>query len=219
MPLGLLGKKIGMTQVFDENGALIPVTLIQAGPCYVIQKREIEKDGYTAVQVGFDEKKESRANKPELGRFLAAEVPPCYFVREFRGDDAEGIKVGETLDVSVFEDGERVDVIGTSKGRGFQGTKKRYGTARGPETHGSMYHNRPGSNGASSDPSRVWKRKKMPGQYGNVRVTVTKLEIVKRDAERNLLFVRGSIPGPNNAYVMIRKRPLTGKELKRAKAA
>lgn len=206
MPLGLLGKKIGMTQIFDENGVLVPVTLILAGPCYVVQKRELERDGYEAVQIGFDEKSERRTIKPDLGHFRRSDVPPCYFVREFRGPESRELEVGQTLDVALFEDGEKVDVIGSSKGRGFQGTKKRFGTTPGPKTHGSMYHNRPGSSGASSDPSRVWKGKKNPGQMGNKRVTASNLVIVKRDPERNLLFVRGSVPGHNEAYVMVRKR-------------
>ncbi|MCB2155384.1 50S ribosomal protein L3 [bacterium] len=206
MPLGLLGKKIGMTQIFDETGALIPVTLIQAGPCHVVQKRDEAKDGYEALQLGFDEKAERKVNKPELGAFKKAGTPACYLLREFRGPESRDFEVGQTLDVEIFEDGERVDVIGTSKGRGFQGTRRRFKTNPGPKTHGSMYHNRPGSSGASSDPSRVWKGKKNPGQLGSTRVTASNLLIVKRDPVRNLLFVRGSVPGANNGYVMIRKR-------------
>lgn len=206
MPLGLLGKKIGMTQIFDETGALVPVTLIVAGPNYVVGKRNQESDGYDAVQLGFDEKKQSRANRPELGVCEKTGTPPCYFKREFRGSETQELEIGQTVSVDLFAEGEHVDIVGTSKGRGFQGTKKRYGTSRGPESHGSMYHNRPGSNGASSYPSRTWKGKKNPGQMGAARVTAQNLRIVKCDAARNLLFVRGSVPGANDGYVMVRKR-------------
>lgn len=205
MTLGLLGKKLGMTQIFDESGALIPVTLILAGPNYVVQKREIERDGYEAVQLGFDERPERTTNKPTLGASKKAGVPPCYIKREFRGP-APDLQVGQKVGVDLFEDGEIVDVIGTSKGRGFQGTIRRFHTARGPESHGSMYHRRPGSGGASSYPSRTWKGKKMPGHMGAGRITVKNLVIVKRDAEKNILFVRGSVPGATNGYVMVRKR-------------
>ncbi len=206
MPIGLLGKKLGMTQIFDENGALIPVTLIQAGPCYVVRKRDIDKDGYEAVQLGFDEKPERLVNKPDLGNFQKAEVPPCRFLREFRGEESREFKVGETLNVGLFADGEIVDVIGTAKGRGFAGPLKRHNSSPGPKSHGSMYHRRAGSQGASSYPSRTWKGKKSAGRMGNNRVTIPNLKIVKCDAERNLLYVRGSIPGAPNGYVMVRKR-------------
>lgn len=206
MTLGLLGKKLGMTQIFDESGSLVPVTVILAGPNYVVQKREMERDGYEAVQLGFDQRPERTVNKPDLGHFNSAGVPVCYFLREFRGAETQELEVGQTVGVDLFADGERVDVIGTSKGRGFSGTKKRFGTNPGPKTHGSMYHNRPGSNGGSSYPSRVWKGKKNPGRYGGKRVTSQNLEIVKRDPDRNIIFVRGSIPGCNNGYVLVRKR-------------
>ncbi len=209
MPIGLLGKKIGMTQIFDEKGALIPVTLVQAGPCYVLAKREEEKDGYQAIALAFDEQKEQRLTKPELGQFKKAGVPACRFVREFRTeDDAKGqsLKPGETLDVSLFEDGERVDVIGTSKGRGYQGTIRRFNSAPGPSTHGSMYHRRPGSGGGSSDPSKTYKGKMQPGHMGVERVTTGNLQIVKRDAKNNLLYIKGSVPGHNNSFIMVRKR-------------
>lgn len=206
MALGLLGKKIGMTQIFDENGALIPVTLVLAGPCPVVQKRVMDKDGYEAVQIGFDEKPEARANRPENGHFAKAGAKPCRLLREFRGAETQELEVGQTLDIGLFGDGEHIDVIGTSKGRGFAGNLKRHNASPGPNSHGSMYHRRPGSMGGSSYPSRVFKGKKLPGHYGNSRITARNLEIVRRDAEKNLLFVRGSIPGANNSYVMLRKR-------------
>lgn len=205
MPLGLLGKKLGMTQIFDETGTLIPVTLILAGPNYVVQKRELERDGYEAVQLGFDVRPERNVIKPVAGHFAKAGVPATYLTREFRGAAAE-LEVGQTVGVDIFEDGEHIDVIGTSKGRGFQGSTKRFHTARGPETHGSMYHRRPGSGGASSYPSRTWKGKKYPGHMGNERVTTKNLVIVKRDAEKNILYVKGSVPGATNGYVLVRKR-------------
>lgn len=209
MPIGLLGKKLGMTQIFDEKGALIPVTLVQAGPCYVLAKREEEKDGYQAIALAFDEQKEQRVTKPELGQFKKAGIPACRFVREFRTeDDAKGqsLNTGEILDVTLFEDGERVDVIGTSKGRGYQGTIRRFNSAPGPKTHGSMYHRRPGSGGASSDPSKTYKGKMQPGHMGVERVTTGNLQIVKRDTQKNLLYIKGSVPGHNNAFIMVRKR-------------
>lgn len=206
MPLGLIGKKIGMTQIFDEAGNLIPVTLILAGPCQVVQKRNNEKDGYEAVQLGFDAKKESRVNKPDLGHFKKVGLAPTYVLREFRGEESQALEVGQTVDVKLFEVGEHIDVIGTSKGKGFQGVVKRFHTKPGPKTHGSMYHNRTGSMGASSYPSRTWKGKHAPGHMGMDRVTAANLVIVKRDDERNLIFVRGSVPGHNNGYILLRKR-------------
>ncbi|MDK2973243.1 MAG: large subunit ribosomal protein [Candidatus Sumerlaeota bacterium] len=206
MPLGLLGKKLGMTQIFDESGSMIPVTVILAGPNFVVQKRNIERDGYEAVQLGFDERPERNVNKPDLGNFRKADAPPCYFLREFRGAETQTYEVGQKIGVcDVFEDGDRIDVIGTSKGRGFASVRKRHNSRPGPKSHGSMYHNRPGSGGASSYPSRTWKGKHNPGHHGTERVTAQNLRIVKRDPEKNILFVRGSVPGANNGYVMIRK--------------
>lgn len=210
MALGLIGKKIGMTQIFDESGTLIPVTVIQAGPCYVTQKRVIEKDGYQAVRIAFDEKAERKLTRPELGLYKKAGVPACSIEREFRGSDTQECEVGQALNVELFAAGERVDVIGSSKGRGFTGVYKRHKSRPGPKSHGSMYHNRPGSNGASSDPSRTYKGKPNPGHMGNARVTVSNLEIVRTLPEKNLILVRGSVPGHNNAYVMIRRRVAAG---------
>ena len=205
MPLGLLGRKLGMTQLFDEKGTIIPVTLIEAGPCPVIQKRTADSDGYDAVQIGFDPKPERSTNKPMMGHFQKAGVAPVRFVRELRGEETAKLNVGESLNVELFEAGEKVTVIGTSKGRGFAGSIKRHGTHPGPKSHGSMYHRRPGSMGASSDPSRVYPGKKNSGQYGCERVTVKNLKVIKTDTERNIIIVKGSIPGANGTYVMVRK--------------
>ena len=181
MKKAILGKKIGMTQVFTEDGQLIPVSVIQAGPCQVVQKKTEEVDGYTAVQVGYEDKKERRANKPEKGHFQKANVPVKKYLKEFKLDNAAELNVGDELTVEQFADGDVLDVTGTSKGHGFAGTIKRWGTHRGPMTHGSHYHRGPGSLGACSDPSRVFKGKKMPGHYGVVKVTIQNLDLVKID--------------------------------------
>ena len=204
MKKAILGKKIGMTQVFTEDGQLIPVSVIQAGPCQVVQKKTEEVDGYTAVQVGYEDKKERRANKPEKGHFQKANVPVKKYLKEFKLDNAAELNVGDELTVEQFADGDVLDVTGTSKGHGFAGTIKRWGTHRGPMTHGSHYHRGPGSLGACSDPSRVFKGKKMPGHCGVVKVTIQNLDLVKIDKERNLLLVKGSIPGPKGGLVVVR---------------
>lgn len=204
MKKAILGKKICMTQVFTEDGQLIPVSVIQAGPCQVVQKKTEEVDGYTAVQVGYEDKKERRANKPEKGHFQKANVPVKKYLKEFKLDNAAELNVGDELTVEQFADGDVLDVTGTSKGHGFAGTIKRWGTHRGPMTHGSHYHRGPGSLGACSDPSRVFKGKKMPGHYGVVKVTIQNLDLVKIDKERNLLLVKGSIPGPKGGLVVVR---------------
>ncbi len=204
MKKAILGKKIGMTQIFTEDGVLIPVSVIQAGPCPVVQKKTEEVDGYTAVQVGFEDKKEKRANKPEKGHFGKAGVPVKKHLKEFKLDNAAELNVGDALTVEQFADGDVVDVTGTSKGHGFAGSIKRWGTHRGPMTHGSHYHRGPGSLGACSDPSRVFKGKKMPGHYGVDKVTIQNLDLVKIDTERNLLLVKGSIPGPKGGLVVVR---------------
>ncbi len=205
MPLGLLGKKIGMTQLFDEKGAIVPVTLIQAGPCPVIQKRTADSDGYDAVQLGFDQKPERTTNRPDAGHFRKAGTTPVRFVREIRGEETAELEVGQTLSVEMFEEGESVHVTGSSKGRGFASVRKRHGSHPGPKTHGSMYHNRPGSMGGASDPSRVFKGKPSAGRYGAERVTTRNLKVVKTDIARNILVVKGSVPGANGGYVVIRK--------------
>ncbi|NQU41955.1 50S ribosomal protein L3 [bacterium] len=205
MAIGLLGKKLGMSQIFDEKGAAIPVTLIEAGPCPILQKRVPEKDGYSALQIGFDQRREKNVTRPMLGHFKKADAEPVHCIRELRLEDTNGYEVGQTLNVKVFEIGDRVDICGTSKGRGFSGTIKRFNSHRGPTTHGSMYHRRPGSSGASADPSHVYKGKINPGQYGNSRTTAQNLTVLGMDADRNLLIVKGSIPGATNGYVMISK--------------
>lgn len=206
MALGLLGKKLGMTQIFDENGVLIPVTLILAGPCPVVQKKDEARDGYQAVQLGFDVKPERLANKPEAGHVAKAGAKPCRILREIRGAETATLEVGQNVDVGIFADGERVDVIGTSKGRGFTSMIKRHNSKPGPASHGSMYFNRPGSNGGSSFPARTFKGKPLAGRHGGSRVTAQNIQIVKRDTERNILFVRGAVPGCNDSYVLVRKR-------------
>ncbi len=242
MPLGLLGKKLGMSQIFDESGTLIPVTLVQVGPCPVLNKRELGRDGYSALQLGFDPKPDRLVNKPEAGLFagIRDKIKPedrdrllntavaapeqgetasdgleqarkryslgaLRIIRELRIDDASEYEVGQVLDVNLFKPGDRVDVIGTSKGRGFTGPIKRHGSTPGPNTHGSMYHRRPGSMSGSSDPSRVYKLKPLAGRMGAARVTALNLRVVKTDPERNLLFIRGSVPGAANGYVIVRQ--------------
>ncbi len=204
MKKAILGKKIGMTQIFTEDGVLIPVSVIEAGPCPVVQKKTEEVDGYTAVQVGFEDKKERRANKPEKGHFGKAGVPVKKHLKEFKLDSAAELNVGDVLTVEQFEGGDVVDVTGTSKGHGFAGTIKRWGTHRGPMTHGSHYHRGPGSLGACSDPSRVFKGKKMPGHFGVEKVTIQNLDLVKIDTERNLLLIKGSVPGPKGGLVVVK---------------
>ncbi|HEX9617952.1 MAG TPA: 50S ribosomal protein L3 [Anaerolineales bacterium] len=203
---GLIGKKIGMTQIFDESGLAVPVTLIEAGPCYVTQVRQPEKDGYSAVQLGFEEVKPKRLTGGRLGHLKRNDLPPLRFLREFRVKEPS-VKEGETVSVGdVFAVGERVDVIGTSKGKGFQGAVKRHHFAGGPRTHGQSDRLRaPGSRGATTTPGHVFKGSRGPGHMGFDRVTVQNLDVVLVDAERNLLGVRGAVPGPKGAMVMIRE--------------
>lgn len=204
MKKGILGKKIGMTQIFKEDGSLIPVTVVEAGPCSVVQKKTVENDGYSAVQLGFGEKKEKKVNKPAKGHFAKAGVAPKRYLREFRLDGAEEMNVGDEIKADVFEAGELLDVTGTSKGHGYAGTIKRWGTHRGPMSHGSHYHRGPGSLGACSSPSRVYKGKKLPGHYGVDKVTIQNLDLVKVDIERNLLLIKGSVPGPKGGLLVIK---------------
>lgn len=194
-----------MTQLFDEKGAIIPVTLIQAGPCPVLQKRTVETDGYEAVQIGFDAKPERNANKAEKGHAAKSGAAPVRILREMRTEEASSLEVGQSISVEIFEEGEIVDVIGTSKGRGNASVRKRHGSKPGPKTHGSMYHNRPGSMGGSSEPARTFPGKPSAGHYGDARITAKNIKIVKTDLARNLIIVRGSIPGANGGYVIIRK--------------
>ncbi len=200
---GLIGKKIGMTQIFDESGVAYPVTLIEAGPCYVTQIRRPETEGYSAVQLGFGETHPKRLTGGELGHLKAASLPPLRVLREFRAK-TPGVSVGDVLKVDVFAPGERVDVIGTSKGKGFAGGVKRYHFAGGPKTHGqSDRHRAPGSNSSGTTPGRVYKGSRRPGHMGSDRVTVQSLKVVLVDAERNLIGVHGAVPGPKGGLVVI----------------
>jgi large subunit ribosomal protein L3 len=200
---GLIGKKVGMTQIFDDTGAVIPVTLIEAGPCYVTQVRSVDHDGYAAVQLGFEEVKPKRLTGGQLGHLKRNNLPPLRFLREFRVKDA-GLTEGEKLDVSLFSVGDMVDVVGTSKGKGFQGGVKRYHFRGGPKTHGQSDRNRaPGSRGSGTTPGRVYKGARGPGHMGNERVTVQNLRVVLVDVERNLLGVRGAVPGAKGGLLLI----------------
>ena len=204
MKKAILGKKLGMTQLFCEDGSLIPVTVVEAGPCVVVQKKTVETDGYEAVQLGFGDKAEKKMNKPMAGHFGKAGVAFKSFLKEFKLDDISAINVGDVIKADTFAAGDMVDVTGRSKGHGFSGTIKRYGTHRGPMTHGSGYHRGVGSMGACSDPSRVYKGKRLPGHYGNVRKTVQNLFVAKVDADRNLLLIKGAVPGPKGGLLYIK---------------
>ena len=204
MKKAILGKKLGMTQIFAEDGTLVPVTVIQAGPCSVIQKKTAEVDGYCAVQVGFEDKKEKLVNKPMKGHFAKANVTPKRYLRELKLDNACEMNVGDEIKVDVFESGDVIDVTGTSKGHGYAGTIKRWGTHRGPMTHGSGYHRGVGSMGACSTPSRVMKNKRLPGHMGVEQVTVQNLVVVKVDADKNIILVKGAVPGPKGGIVTIK---------------
>lgn len=205
MTMGLLGKKIGMTRIFDDAGNILPVTVVQAGPCPVVQVKREATDGYTALQLGYGAKREKRTTGPLKGHFKKAGVDPQRFVREFRIEDVEGFEIGKPVEVDIFEVGEKVDVVGVSKGRGFAGPMKRHHSSRGPESHGSRYHRRPGSLGASATPSHVFKGRKAAGHLGAARITTQNIKVVGVDKERNLLLLNGSVPGHNNGFVMIKK--------------
>ena len=211
MKKAILATKVGMTQIFNEDGVLTPVTVLQAGPCVVTQVKTVENDGYSAVQVGFVDKREKLVNKPMKGQFDKAGVSYKRFVREFRFEDAESYEVAQEIKADILAAGEKVDATAISKGKGFQGAIKRHGQSRGPMAHGSKYHRHAGSNGACSDPSRVFKGKKMAGHMGNKKVTVQNLEIVKVDAENNLLLVKGAVPGPKKSLVTIKETVKSGK--------
>ncbi|ASS68206.1 50S ribosomal protein L3 [Paenibacillus sp. D51F] len=201
---GILGKKLGMTQVFTAEGNVVPVTVIEAGPCVVLQKKDQENDGYEAVQLGFSDKKEKNANKPQVGHAKKANTAPKRYVREIRGISLGEYEVGQEIKADLFVEGEFVDVTGVSKGKGFQGVIKRWGQSRGPMAHGSRYHRGPGSMG-SIQANRVPKGKRLPGHMGHETITIQKLEVVRVDAERNVLLVKGSIPGPKNSFVKIKQ--------------
>ncbi|APC46811.1 50S ribosomal protein L3 [Virgibacillus halodenitrificans] len=202
MTKGILGRKIGMTQLFSETGELVPVTVIQAEPNVVLQKRTLENDGYEALQIGFADEKESRTNKAKKGHAARAETAPKRCVREFRDANLDDYEVGQEISVDVFQAGDKIDVTGTTKGKGFQGSIKRHNQQRGPMSHGSHYHRGPGSLGAV-DPMRVFKGRPLPGQMGGNQVTIQNLEIVNVDAERNLILVKGNVPGAKKSFVKI----------------
>ena len=211
MKKAILATKVGMTQIFNEDGVLTPVTVLQAGPVVVTQVKTVENDGYSAVQVGFADKREKLVNKPLKGHFDKAGVSYKRYIREFKLEDAENYALGQEIKADIFVAGDKIDVTAISKGKGFQGAIKRHGQSRGPMAHGSKFHRHAGSNGSSSDPSRVFKGKKMPGQMGNKKVTDQNLEIVRVDAENNLLLVKGAVPGPKKAMVTIKETVKSGK--------
>ena len=200
----IIGRKVGMTQIFDEKGLVVPVTVIEAGPCNVVQVKTVETDGYDAIQLGFGEVKEHKVNKPEMGHFKKANVKAQKHLREFRVKDLSTVKVGDVIKVDSFEQGDIVDIQGTSKGHGFQGVIKRHGQSRGPMGHGSMYHRRPGSMGPTSTPGRVFKGKKLPGHMGVQTVTILNLEVVKVDLDKNVILVKGSVPGAKGAILKLK---------------
>ncbi|MHA7967206.1 50S ribosomal protein L3 [Paenibacillus sp. CAU 1782] len=201
---GILGKKLGMTQVFTPEGNVIPVTVIEAGPCVVLQKKDVETDGYEAVQLGFSDKKEKRATKPEIGHAKKAGSTPKRYVREIRGINLGEFEVGQEVKADLFAEGEFVDVTGISKGKGFAGVIKRWGQSTGPMSHGSRYHRGPGSMG-SIQANRVPKGKRLPGHMGHETITIQKLEVIRVDAERNVILVKGSVPGPKNGFVKVKE--------------
>ncbi|MCL1913518.1 MAG: 50S ribosomal protein L3 [Eubacteriaceae bacterium] len=212
MKKAILAKKVGMTQVFNEAGELVPVTVLEAGPCNVVQVKTEEKDKYTAVQLSFGQVKERNVNKPLAGHYKKSGTIPRRRLKEFKFDDCSAYEVGSVVTADIFEAGDIVDVSGTSKGKGFQGAIKRWNQSRGPMSHGSKYHRRVGSMGASSFPSRVFKGKHMPGRMGHVKCTVQNLTVVKVDPEKNLMLIKGAVPGANGSYVSIvdavKKRPV-----------
>ena len=204
MNKGIIGKKLGMTQIFDETGKVIPVTVIEAGPCVVAQVKTTETDGYNAIQLGFGATKPSKMNKPQAGHFTKANLELKKHLREFRLEDVSNYKVGDEVKADVFAEGETVDIQGTTKGKGFQGVIKRHGQSRGPMGHGSMYHRRPGSMGSTSTPGRVFKGKKLPGHMGMQTVTIQNLDVVKVDMDKNVILVKGSVPGVKGAILKIK---------------
>jgi large subunit ribosomal protein L3 len=201
---GILGKKLGMTQVFAADGTALPVTVIEAGPCVVLQKKDQDNDGYESIQIGFDDKKEKNAIKPELGHAKKASTAPKRYIKEIRGVNVGEFEVGQELKADIFAEGEYVDVTGTSKGKGFAGAIKRWGQSRGPMSHGSKYHRGAGSMAVIRTGNRIPKGKNMPGHMGHETITVQKLQVVKVDAERNVILVKGSVPGPVNSYVSVK---------------
>lgn len=209
MKKAILATKVGMTQIFNEDGTLIPVTVLQAGPCVVTQVKTVENDGYSAVQVGFADKKEKLVKKPQKGAFEKAGVDPKKYIREFRFENADSYSVKDEIKADIFAEGDHVDATAVSKGHGFQGSIKRCGNHRGPMKHGSKYHRHAGSNGTSSDPSRVYPGKGMPGRMGVDQVTVQNLVVVKVDPENNLILVKGAVPGPKKSLVTLKETTKT----------
>ena len=204
MKKGIIGKKIGMTQIFDEKGNVVPVTVIEATPNVVAQVKTVETDGYNSIQLGYGEVKDKHINKPEKVHFTKAGLAAKKHLREFRVEDVENYKVGDEVKADIFEAGEKIDVQGTTKGKGFQGVIKRHGQHRGPMGHGSMYHRRPGSMGSTSTPGRVFKGKKLPGHMGRVTVTIQNLDVVRVDMDKNVILVKGSVPGAKGAILKIK---------------
>lgn len=203
MSNGILGRKVGMTQVFTEDGRMIPVTVVEAGPCYVIQKKTKATDGYNAIQVGFSSLREGLVNKPKKGHMAKANVKPMRYIREFRVDDVDAYEVGQEIKADIFATGDTVDITGTSKGKGFQGMIRRHGAHRGPMAHGSKYHRGSGSLGAKG-PARVFKGRNLPGRMGGERVTVQNLEVVRVDADKNMLLVKGAVPGAKKGLLILK---------------
>lgn len=212
MKKAMLGKKIGMTQIFDEKGLVIPVSVIQAGPLTVVQKKTSENDGYNAIKVGYESIKEKKLSKPKLGQFTKTKLAPMKYLKEFRLEDISGYEVGQEIKAEdMFQSGDKIDVSGMSKGKGFQGVTKRFGQKTGPNTHGSMYHRRPGSMGSGTSPGRVFKGKKLPGHMGMDNTTIQNLEVVRVDADRNLILIRGAVPGPKGGLLVIKNTVKSGK--------
>jgi len=208
----IMGKKVGMTQIFDNEGLVVPVTVIEAGPCTVIQKKTVDSDGYNAIKVGYEDVAEKKINKPLKGLFGKLKIAPKKYLKEFRLDDSDKYEVGQEIKANdMFQEGDKVDVSGISKGKGFQGTIKRYGQKGGKETHGSMYHRRVGSMSANTNPARVFKGKKLPGHMGVDSVTIQNLDIVRVDAERNLILIKGAVPGPKGGLLIIKNTVKSGK--------
>jgi large subunit ribosomal protein L3 len=212
MKKAMIGKKIGMTQIFDEHGLVIPVSVIEAGPLTVVQKKTVETDGYDAIKVGYEKVQEKKLSKPELGQFTKTKLAPMKHLKEFRLEDISGFEVGQEIKAGdMFQSGDKIDVSGVSKGKGFQSTIKRYGQSGGPKTHGSMYHRRPGSMGSNTSPARVFKGKKLPGHMGVDNITVQNLEVVRVDADRNLILIKGAVPGPKGGLLVIKNTVKSGK--------
>lgn len=205
MKKAILATKVGMTQIFDGNGALVPVTVLQAGPCAVTQVKTVENDGYSAIQVGFGDIREILVNKPRKGHFAKAGVANKKYLKEFKFENAADYAVGQEIKADIFAEGDRIDATGVSKGKGFQGAIKRYNQSRGPMAHGSKFHRHAGSNGAATSPGRVFKGKHMPGHMGSVKVTVQNLEVVRIDTTNNIILVKGAVPGPKKAMVMLKE--------------